>query len=107
MKNLLNLPEVTDVNRWIISRHKGKQGHRVPILDEEAIDWSKVRHMDEADDLFGYSYWLIRYTCSDGINRLCAVRWDDPAELAEDFTEWAAASCGMTYNEYIGKPWLD
>lgn len=26
---------------------------------------------------------------------------------AEDYNEWAAASCGMTYNEYIGKPWLD
>jgi hypothetical protein len=26
---------------------------------------------------------------------------------AEDYAEWAAASCGMTYNEYIGKPWLD
>lgn len=25
----------------------------------------------------------------------------------EDYNEWAAASCGMTYNEYIGKPWLD
>lgn len=26
---------------------------------------------------------------------------------AEDYNEWAAASCGMTYNEYIRKPWLD
>ena len=26
---------------------------------------------------------------------------------AEDYNEWAAASCGMSYNEYIGKPWLD
>lgn len=26
---------------------------------------------------------------------------------AEDYTEWCAASCGMTYNAYIGKPWLD
>lgn len=33
---------------------------------------------------------------------------DDYEEIsAEDYAEWCAASCGMTYNEYIGKPWLD
>lgn len=25
----------------------------------------------------------------------------------EDYLEWCAASCGITYNDYTGKPWLD
>ena len=33
---------------------------------------------------------------------------EDDFELSpEDYAEWCAASCGMTYNAYIGKPWLD
>lgn len=32
----------------------------------------------------------------------------DPFEPSyEDYIEWCAASCGMTYNEYIGRPWED
>lgn len=32
--------------------------------------------------------------------------WEE--ELSqEDYLEWCASSCGMTYNAYIGKPWLD
>lgn len=32
---------------------------------------------------------------------------DDFEITDEDYLEWCAASCGMTYNAYIGKPWLD
>lgn len=33
---------------------------------------------------------------------------DDDFEITdEDYLEWCAASCGMTYNAYCGKPWLD
>ena len=32
---------------------------------------------------------------------------DDWEPTAEDYLEWRASSCGMTYNAYIGKPWLD
>lgn len=38
----------------------------------------------------------------------CKEQEEELEEIsAEDYIEWAAASCGMTYNEYIGKPWLD
>lgn len=30
-----------------------------------------------------------------------------PDITPEDYIEWCASSCGMTYNAYIGKPWLD
>ena len=31
----------------------------------------------------------------------------EPDITPEDYLEWCASSCGMTYNAYIGKPWLD
>lgn len=31
----------------------------------------------------------------------------EPDITPEDYTEWCASSCGMTYNAYLGKPWLD
>jgi hypothetical protein len=76
-------------------------------LDEDLIDWDRghIRFIDEATDDRGNKFHLVRYTATDGINRLCALYNDDPSP--EDVTEWCASSCGMTYNAYIGKPWLD
>ncbi len=33
--------------------------------------------------------------------------WEEDDISQEDYLEWCASSCGMTYNAYIGKPWLD
>ena len=70
------------------------------------IDWDKVRFWDEGEDVDGNRYHLVRYTFSDGWTRLCAL-YCEPDITAEDLTEWCASSCGVTYNTYIGKPWLD
>lgn len=93
----------------LLSRHRLINSHGMAVtvyaLDEEAINWDKVRFKGEATDSNGGRWHLVRYTATDGINRLCALYNDEPT--AEDFTEWCASSCGMTCNAYIGKPWLD
>lgn len=82
---------------------------RVPEIDYDSIDWDRVdRVIGRGYDIDGNEYELIRYTASDNVERLCAYSTYDPFEpTAEDFTEWAAASCGETYNSYTGRPWLD
>ena len=76
-------------------------------LDTNLVDFDKVRYLwKSGQDDRGCTYDIVRYSCSDGINRLCALYHEEDI-TAEDFTEWCASSCGMTYNAYIGKPWLD
>ena len=104
MKNLNNLPEVCCADRWIVDEHNN--GHMVCELDEDLINWNKVRFIMEGHSESGCTYHLVRYTCSDGVNRLCAIYCMSDI-TAKDFTEWCASSCGMTYNAYVGKPWLD
>lgn len=96
MNNLRNLPEVLEVNLWIYDTTHGHNGHRVPELDEDNIDWDKVRFWDEGDDLHGNHFHLVRYTCSDGFNRLCAL-FCEPELTAEDLAEWQASSAGIDY----------
>ena len=98
-----NLP-VELLNRHYLTNTHG-MGVNAYALDEDLINWDRVRFLDEATDAMGGKWHLVRYTTTDGINRLCALYNDEPT--AEDCTEWCAASCGMTYNAYIGKPWLD
>ena len=75
--------------------------------DADLIDWDRVRFMHKSgQDDRGFTYDLIRYTCSDGTNRLLAV-YQETDISGEDYAEWAAASCGLTYGAYIGRPWED
>lgn len=54
------------------------------------------------DDMGGNEYDLIWYN-----GELVAMPVVEEAVSTEDYLEWAAASCGMTYNAYIGRPWED
>jgi hypothetical protein len=84
----------------------------LPVADETSVDWSKAEFVqtvwneaaDEEDRRLGRDeYDIIWYE-----NRSYAIWNYDPFEPElEDITEWAAASCGLTYNEFIGRPWDD
>ena len=94
-----------EIIRRIYVSNSANMGVVAYLLDDELLDINKARYIDSATDDRGYNYHLVRYSCSDGFNRLCAMQVDDVSE--EDVIEWQASSCGMTYNTYIGKPWLD
>ena len=66
------------------------------LLDDEVINLDKVRFMKEAHSDSGSRYHVVRYTCSDRINRLCAL-YCEPEITAEDLSEWMSASAGCDY----------
>ena len=96
VRNLLDLPEVLAKDLWVYDKNHIKVGHRVCELDDEVIDWDKVRFWDEGESLSGAQYQMVRYTFSDGYTRL-AVLYCDPEITAEDLAEWEASSAGCDY----------
>ena len=65
--------------------------------DADLIDWDRVQYLNKSgQDDRGFTYDLIRYTCSDGTNRLLAV-YHETDISAEDVAEWTAASAGCDY----------
>ena len=90
------------------------EAHTFYLLDEDEVDMEKATHIRDAYDDYDEDepiyYTVFRYTCSDGINRNCAIpqeqEWE-PELTAEDLTEWQAASSGCGYYTFIGEPWLD
>ena len=99
-----NLPAELLTRLYLTNSH-GMKVHAYELDDEEA-NLDKVRFLDTATDDRGYQFHLVRYTATDGINRLCAL-FIETEPTTEDFAEWCASSCGMTYNAYINKPWMD
>ena len=71
--------------------------------DADLLDWDKVRYMNKSgQDDRGFTYDLIRYTCSDGTNRLLAV-YRETEITGEDVAEWMAASAGSDYYFWSGR----
>ena len=96
VRNLLDMPEVLAKDLWVYDKTHMKVGHRVCELDDETIDWDKVRFWDEGEDLHGNRFHLVRYQFSDGWTRL-AVLFCEPEITAEDLAEWEASSAGCDY----------
>lgn len=74
------------------------------VFITETISWEA--HFDEFPRKnWNKSLWKLIWA---RFRTNCKEQEEELEEIsAEDYNEWAAASCGMTYNEYIGKPWLD
>ena len=91
---------------------RAPEAHWYYLANEDEIDLCKAERIHDAfdpdDETHTTTHILFLYKCSDGVTRwLCLPEPYEPDISPEDFTEWCAASCGMTYNAYIGKPWLD
>ncbi len=109
---MTNLPVEMLHERIYLQGVKTPEAHWFYLADEDEIDLSKATEIRDAydpdDETHTPTHIVFRYTCSDGWNRILCLPQEQESEItAEDFTEWCASSCGMTYNAYIGKPWLD
>lgn len=106
-----NLPAEV-LNERVHLRSRQTIGGWYHLADEDAIDLTKAWDIRDAfhpdDETKTPTHITFWYRCSDGMNRLlCLPQEQEPELTAEDYLEWCASSCGMTYNAYIGKPWLD
>lgn len=107
-----NLPAELLNERIYLRSLRAPEAHWYYLADEDEVDLTKATAIrnafDPDDETQTPTHIVFRYTCSDGRNRiLCLSQEQEPDITAEDFTEWCASSCGMTYNAYIGKPWED
>lgn len=110
---MINLPiEILSRDRVHLRFLKAPEAHWYYEADEDEIDLTKATNIHDAfdpnDETKTTTHILFQYKCSDDrIRWLCLPVDNEPELTAEDYLEWCASSCGMTYNAYIGKPWLD
>lgn len=88
------------------------RGLAFPVADETTVNWSKAELIqtvwNEAASAEDRRQGRDEYDLIWYENRSYAVWNYDPFEpTIEDILEWQAASCGLTYNEIIGRPWDD